>query len=423
MRAEGICVPATTCDRGIPLPTQPRNRDSDHITQRAPRDPLAASPFRGQPVVEFTREQLAAAGYQVPGAPKPKRTRRSPVHTGPRPALRRFDHDAAVTAYLEGEASTAIANRLGVTTASVLNAVRAAGHEVRIGRPATKRERTQSGPKVMPRKFDHQAAVTAYLAGATVLHLADEHGVSDNAIRRVIRDAGHQLRPVTAWDREAAVAEYVAGESSTVVAARHGVSDCTVREAVKAAGHPMHDASAHTRAHIDDNQIRTLYLDDMLTPPQIATRLRIGARTVRTSLDRQGVPRRDDRTSHSGGSNRLPDSVLRAAAELYATGLTRTQVADRLNIGVKSVDAGIRHVGDTPRPAAHIPGAQLHGTDGAAALKDLMAANDIHSRDVRAWACQTGRPCPDWGIPSRQLVEDYLLNTTPSTTDRKAATA
>ena len=78
--------------------------------------------------------------------------------------------------------------------------------------------------------------------------------------------------------------------------------------------------------------------------------------------------------------------------------------------------------GATPRPAAHIPGAQP-GVDRAAALKDLMHANGITAADVRTWAHLTGRDCATRGVPPRPLVEDYLLNRTPRTTHTERNTA
>lgn len=401
MRSYGITGAAVPDTRGVPLPTTVTY--ANHVTGQPARDPLAASPFRGQPVVEFTREQLAAAGYTVPGIPQPKRP--APHGVGPRGHIHRFDHDAAIAAYLGGESSTSIAKRLDVTAASVRGAIRQAGHEIRpsSNTPRAPRDRTAT------RRFDHDAAVTAYEAGATVPALAAEHGVSEQAIRRALRGRV-TLRPTVEWDRAAAVQEYLDGDSSSVVAHRHGVSDSTIRDAVTAAGHQVRPTGSHNRSHIDDAEVARLYTAELLSPPQIAARLGITAKTVRKSLDDHGVPRRDDRARFSGGANAIPDTVLEQAGRLYVDGLTRTEVAARLGVHVRVVDKGIAHVGATPRPAANVPGA-YPGHDHAAGLKDLMAANHVTSAQVRAWARTTGRDCSDVGIPARELVEAYLLAT------------
>lgn len=395
MRTQGTCTPAITATRGVPITATPRRVDErDHITNRLERVRHFTSPIVLANPAPFTADQLTAAGFAVVGAKKPKKAKRVPAPKTPRPAARTFDHDVAVTAYLGGETADAVAKRLGIARTSVLAAVRAAGHQPR---PIA----------IASRRFDHDAMITAYLAGTPVPALATQHGVTQNAIRRVIRANGHPIRKER-FDREQAIREYLAGESSTVVAARHGVTDSTITAAVRAAGHPRHTPGEHCRGHFDDNEVIRLYTQEHLSPPKVAARLGITARTVRTTLDRLGVPRRDDRHTHSGGSNRLPETVLRAAGQLYADGLTRREVSERLGIHHRVVDKGIDLVGATRRPAAHIPGA-LPGVDRAAALKDLMRTNDITSADVRAWANSTGRDCPDRGLPSRHLVEDYLL--------------
>lgn len=393
----GPAIPDTT---HVPLPRGPVG--GTHTLDRKPR--RSTSPFAGRPIIEFTPDQLARAGYRTPGTGSnpTKKTTRTTTTAG-RDPRHLTDHDRATItrAYQAGHTITSIARDTGHDTKTIRRALDDAGIERDTRRRAGNLTTTQIDQALTLRREGHtidHIAATLNAPAVTITKALRPHGL-----------AGTRVRP-TRFDRDQAVTDYLAGATLAEVATRHGVCEASVRNAVRAAGHATRKAG-RTRRWIDPDEtarIVTLYTDQQLTIPAIAEQLGRGTRTIRERLKGAGVTLRDDRATHSGGPRRTPDSVLQAAARLYADGLTRQQVADRLGIGVRTVDTALRHTGTPTRPAAHIPGAHT-GNDGAADLKALLHANGITSTQVRAWARDTGRPCPTHGIPPRALVEDYLL--------------
>ncbi|GGL27486.1 hypothetical protein H9L10_03670 [Phycicoccus endophyticus] len=222
-------------------------------------------------------------------------------------------------------------------------------------------------PKPRPRRFDHQAAVREYLAGETASQVGQRHGVTVRSVLNALHAAGHQTRPPG----------------------------------------PRPYKPRGPRATTPVDEIVRLYTVEHLSPPEIARRVGASPKAVRENLDRAGVQRTDARATHSGGRNGHPEELLREAGRLYATGLTRSEVAARLGIGVKAVDKGIRLAHIQPRPGAHIPSGRP-GRDGARGLKDLMAEHHVTAAEVRAYALGAGLDCPLVGIPPARLVRSYL---------------
>ncbi|WP_030526623.1 hypothetical protein [Phycicoccus jejuensis] len=397
----GAAIPDT---RGVPLPTR---GSGVHVLERRPRpDPLARSPFRGKPIIEFTPQQLERAGYRAAGTGSAPRTKKAAAERTRTVDPRRVppaEREAIADAYRAGSTIAAIVEEGGRNVRTVRMILREAGIVI---------DTTRRSHALTAEQIDQAVALRG--EGLTVNEVAARMAAPRETIGRALRARGihGNVSRLPKFDHAAAVADYLAGGSSVDVAAKYGVSSASILHAVKAAGHtPRQPGRNHKRAIPADEVARMvdLYVEKRLSIPAIAQQLGRGNATVRRNLLVAGVTLRDDRASNSGGGNRHPDSVLRAAGELYLTGLTRDQVAERLTIGIRAVDKGIALVGATPRPAANIAGAHT-GHDTLGALRDLMAANDITAADVRSWANRTGRDCPPRGFPSRALVEDYLLN-------------
>lgn len=133
--------------------------------------------------------------------------------------------------------------------------------------------------------------------------------------------------------------------------------------------------------------------------------------TIRTTLLRNGVTLRDDRTTHSGGKSAITSADRQRVVALYLSGMHAGQVAREVGYGETTIGrilhaAGvdIRSSGDAQRGRP--------GVDGAAALRELMAACGVTPADVRAWAASVGRSCPVNGFPPRSLVDAYMSTLT-----------
>ncbi len=403
----GSAAPAITATRGIPLPTAPRSRDDDHITARLERQRNFVSPIRLHNPAPLTREQLEAAGYTIVGT---KPTRSSAPRT-------RLDVKTVARLYTDGATTRDITARYGTTVRTVRHALHGAG--ITLGRD-------RSGP----RKVDRDELLRLRSLGHTQREIAALVGASTQTVARNLRDLGHggtQIRAARPRvNIDGILADYRAGVPIDDIAATHQCSHATVHAHARKAGlsrangrpatpkpTPTRTPSGRPRGPkpaVDDTDVQARYLAGS-TVPTIARDLHVNIRTINRSLTRTATPRRDDRKGHSGGYNAHPETTLRAAADLYATGLTRTQVAERLGIGVRAVDKGIALVGARPRP----------GVDHATHLRDLMAANNVDAADVRAWAHATGRDCPARGIPPRPLVETYLLEAHHRTSKEQTA--
>lgn len=149
------------------------------------------------------------------------------------------------------------------------------------------------------------------------------------------------------------------------------------------------------------------------TAPAIATALGTSAKTVRWILDEAGVQRRDDRTGHSGGRNRIheddPQLVARVRALYELHQLSQAQVAEALNTSVKVVQGVMARNGIQARPSASH---SQHGhavPNNSKRITDRLNDLGITSRQVKEWAQQAGLitgvrrgACPE------HLIEAYL---------------
>lgn len=149
-----------------------------------------------------------------------------------------------------------------------------------------------------------------------------------------------------------------------------------------------------------------LYVEDRLTIPQVAERLRISHRTVRRNLLAQGVTLRDDRKGHTGGQNaRTNDpSFVAQAVRAYQGGLSVQAVAYAIGTGPRQVRAALTLAGVEVVPQR----SRLAGINGATQLADRLRRNGATTAQVRAWARRHGHDVPVFGPTPAHLVDAYL---------------
>jgi transposase len=83
------------------------------------------------------------------------------------------------------------------------------------------------------------------------------------------------------------------GHTIAAIAAILGVAHGTGHNWLRQAGIERRPTPFAARGDIDDDQIRSLYLDQELSAAQIAGRLHCGTSTIYARLDRLGIDRRD----------------------------------------------------------------------------------------------------------------------------------
>lgn len=311
-------------------------------------------------------------------------------------------------------------------------------------KPKTRRPSQARAPKAprqpRPPRYDAAAMIADYQDHTLSLsQVAAMHGVSNYTVIRVMRDnnitmrgrgfrtAGAQQGPAPAFDVTAAIQAANAGATMDQLEAQFGVTARTLRKHLAAAGVRAADrrrdpAARKPRATrngtlVDSATIVTLYQDGK-TVPQIADQLGYGIATVRRHINRSGIPKRDDRSTNSGGRNAAIDNpdVVDDMVRLYTQDrISERLIGERLGFGQKTVHGALLSRGVTIRTTAQAQKGRP-GADNARGLKDLMAEGGITSADVRTWARDTGRPIPGRGLPPRHLAEAYLLlRRTPTT--------
>lgn len=191
----------------------------------------------------------------------------------------------------------------------------------------------------------------------------------------------------------------------------HSLRKHVLQDGLPWRGPTREQAAARTASgrKVDSGPLVELYQQGM-SMPEIAALTGHSKATVRRRIVESGIERRDDRTTRSGGQNRIEAyaaGLVDQVRSLYEQGLTQAQVGDRLGVSTKVVQGVMQRHGMAARPAAHVAGSQV-GVDRAAPLKARMVAAGITAAQVRAWARRVGRPCPPQGIPPAPLVEAYL---------------
>ncbi len=238
----------------------------------------------------------------------------------------------------------------------------------------------------------------------------------DRAVRKITQAAGDDADQAARVLRDTATSThpYVRALRATAL---HVLADLGREHAAATLRSPKPDTEApeaprprRPRARPASNaererEIARLYTDEHLTAPQIAKRLGTWPKTIRDTLDRLGVARRDDRATNGPGRPRrtADEAFVRAAADQYANGSSITQIAVAMSTGNRQVRDALALAGVTLRPAKDLP-----GLDRAHALKARMSEAGVTSAHVRSWCRATGRDIPARGIPSAQTFEAYL---------------
>lgn len=205
------------------------------------------------------------------------------------------------------------------------------------------------------------AMVTAYVDGDTSSEIAARFGVSSRTVLTRLRAAGVQIRPRgghfpakaprTPAAEHAAAAEAVPPEPSPVTPEPAPVPAEPV-DVPPSPGRPRGGA-----ARIEPDELARMVADYEAgkSAPEIADATGRTAKNVRTALQRAGVRMRDDRALRSGGQNRAvddPELVERVRALYVDEGLTQAVVADRLDTTLKVVQGVMKRNAIEARPDA-----------------------------------------------------------------------
>ncbi|WP_159794502.1 helix-turn-helix domain-containing protein [Puerhibacterium puerhi] len=174
----------------------------------------------------------------------------------------------------------------------------------------------------------------------------------------------------------------------------------------RAASRPKPDAAAIVRE----------YTEDRMTIPQIARKRGHSTRTARDLLKATpGVVMRDDRSTHSGGRNKIADDprVVAAIRRLYVDeGLSQTEVAERLQLTYQVVRRVMRTNGIEARPPASVTGhgSARPGVSTLAKLRQAIEDAGLTARTLREWAIANGIDVPTTGLPGWDVLDAYLAD-------------
>lgn len=176
-----------------------------------------------------------------------------------------------------------------------------------------------------------------------------------------IRRPGRRRR--TELDVDAIIEGYTGGQTINSIAVALRASHHAVRDALLAAGielrndrtrsgRPRTRPAPTPRRTLDEQAIVAAYLAGA-SAPTIAAEHGTGPATIRRILDRNGVQRRDDRATRSGGKRLSRDpGLVDRIRELYVSQqLTQTQVANIIGCSEKVI---WRIVRDTPDITPHL---------------------------------------------------------------------
>lgn len=289
-----------------------------------------------------------------------------------------------------------IAAEIGLSDVTVGNRLRAAG--IRVGRVHV--------------HFDEELAVEMARDGRTAWAISKVVGVCRTTV--VDRLATHGITFETAVTRHlsdvpAMIRLAEEGKTITQIADTLEISERTVSTHLRRAGVvPVDGRIEAANARRDDITPELLAVDYRagLNINEIAAKHRVSRATVRRRL--ATIP---DLPRQAGGKHVTTPEVRQAVVADYLAGVNSTHVAEKHNLPRQTVEGILRRAGVTRRSAI----------EGAASISDLLHANGVTAADVRAWATAAGRDVTARGLPSRLLVEDYLLHhrTTATTTEKR----
>ena len=226
--------------------------------------------------------------------------------------------------------------------------------------------------------------------------------------------------PGAAWDVDAAIELARGGRTAPEIAARVGVSSETVRRTLHGRGVCLPDGRRlpGPRRTSDDVVAKVVALytgEGQPSPPQIARQLSIMPKTVRTILDREGIPRRDGRADYSGGTKMPPPATPEQLQRLYSDLGTIKAVAQHLDIGQTTAGRLLRAAGVQLRSASEVQKGRPGRDGGARTLAQEITAAGVTAAQVRDWARHAGLPIATVGLPSRATWRAYrAANLEPS---------
>lgn len=280
-----------------------------------------------------------------------------------------------------------------------------------------RRQRLTPGPPPAPAWDVAEAITLAHEHGWTAMQLAEKYGVSGSTIRHQLGRAGAtipKVDPARITPEQAAEVRslFDQGLPKRAIARKTGRAYTTVlrvTEGMTRARPERHDIGKGRPANTDaDEVILTAYRrGDTITA--IAETVGRTRSTVRRVLDRHAAL---DRHVATGGQNKVTEDTQARIVALYVEGnLTAAEVAAHIGVGRSTAYKAIREAGvaRNAADAQRIRGKAIQTAHNA--IRTLMESNGVTGADVRAWAAATGRPISTRGIPSRALIEAYLLET------------
>ncbi len=134
--------------------------------------------------------------------------------------------------------------------------------------------------------------------------------------------------------------------------------------------------------------------------------------TVRRTLDRNGVTRRHDRSRGEG--RRTAAHVVEQLVAIYQADdrISVAEASSRVGVGLSAGSWILKQHGIVARTSAQVQRGRP-GSDGAAQLRNLLAANGLTAQQIRAWASATDRDCAalalrygTWSRPTSLLLPE-----------------
>lgn len=263
--------------------------------------------------------------------------------------------------------------------------------------------------------------------GSTSTDIALELAIAPSTVRRHAKAAGIALPRPSGKSAEhvwvdTAVELARAGHTATEIAQQVGASSHTVRKVLRSRGVSATDGRHRpgprkTPADVVENVVALYTGEERPSPPQIARQVGIMPRTVRMILDREGIPRRDARADHSGGTKMTPQATPAQLQQLYSDLGTIKAVAQQLGIGQTTAGRLLRAAGVRLRTASEVQKGRPGRDGGARSLAQELTAAGVSAAQVRAWARDADLPIAAVGLPSKMTWQAYqATHPTSSTT-------
>jgi len=203
---------------------------------------------------------------------------------------------------------------------------------------------------------DQLDAVTRlYAEGMSMAEVGGRLGLSIGAVHYRLRIAGVARRKRADYRSGARSPEelariitlYRAGGSLRRVAAQMSISSESVRQVLKRAGMSRRSSGDYHRTYLSRAELQRVarLYESGMSAASVGRTLGLGGSKVIYRLHRLGIEVRP-----AGHYGRVSKDELKRTGELYASGLTGTEVAQRLGLGLPTVYARLRRMGVPRRP-------------------------------------------------------------------------